>query len=101
MEKNWDEPQIKVHKYYFKGMQKPIRMVASSKDEADEMLRLLPEKSGVGIDMSLLEDYRVESLVTGISKLSRFGKTYIWVGLNKSQDGWMLEEEFNKVTGNE
>lgn len=99
MEKNWNEHKIKFYKYYFKGQKKPIIMEAYTKDLADKMLSLLPEKSGVKIDLSLLEDFKIEMPLTGISKRIRFGKTYIWVGLNHSVDGWMENEEYlKKVT---
>jgi len=94
-------PKIKFYKFFFKGIKKPIIMEAYSRKKADEMLELLPEKSGVSIDMNLLEDVRIESPLTGVSTRVRFGEKYIWVGLQKSVDGWMLESEFKKQVGNE
>lgn len=99
-EHNWDEPKIKFYKYYFKGVEKPIIMEAYSKEDADYMLSMLPEKSGVKIDMSALENFKIEMPLTGVSERVRFGQTYIWVGLNHSADGWMLKDEFLKITNN-
>ena len=100
MKKNWDEPKIKFYKYFFKGVKKPIIMEAYSRELADEMLSLLPEKSKVDIDMNLLEDVRIEMPLTGVSERIRFGQKYIWVGLKRSVDGWMNEDDFKKETGN-
>lgn len=98
MKKNWEEKKIKFYKYYFKGVEKPIIMETFSREEADEMLNLLPEKSGVTIDMNRLVDVRIEMPLTGVSKRIRGGQTFIWVGLTKSVDGWMAEEEFKSLT---
>ena len=98
MEKKWSEAKIKFYKYFFRGVDSPIIMQAYDREEADTMLKLLPEKSGVEIDFDLLEDVRIEMPVTGISELVRFGEKYIWVGTDKTSDGWMLETEFKKLT---
>ena len=96
MKKNWDQNKIKFYKFFFTGIKKPIIMEAYSRDQADEMLGLLPKKSGIEIDMDRLEDVRIEMPLTGVSERIRFGKKYIWVGLTKSVDGWMAENEFKK-----
>jgi hypothetical protein len=101
MEKKWNEDKIKFYKYYFRGVEKPVVMQAYNREEADSMLNLLPEKSGVEINMEFLEDVKIEMPITGISKLVRFGKDYIWVGTDKTADGWMLESEFKKITNAE
>jgi hypothetical protein len=96
MGKNWKENKIKFYKYYFLGVKKPIIMEAYDRKQANKMLSMLPEKTGVDINMTRLEDVKIEMPITGISKRIRFGNTHIWVGTKFTSDGWMLESEFLK-----
>lgn len=89
----WNKPKIKFYKFYFIGKKKPVIMEAYNKDEAMNMLNQLNYKTGV-IDMSQLEDVRIEMPIKGISKRKRMGKEYVWVGLDYTSDGWMEQEEF-------
>jgi hypothetical protein len=94
---DFDTPKIKFYKFFFNGKPKPIIMEAYNRAEADEMLKLLNQKTNV-IDMSNLIDVRIESPVKGVSKRKRKGLDFIWVGKELSEDGWMLEEDFNNQT---
>lgn len=89
----WNKPKIKFYKFYFTGKKKPVIMEAYTKEEADNMLSQLNNKTGV-INMSKLEDIRIEMPIRGVSKRKRLGKQYIWVGEDYSTDGWMEESEF-------
>ena len=93
--KDFNEPKIKFYKYFFRGKPKPVIMEAYNRESADNMLEQLNEKTGV-IDMTTLEDIRIEMPVLGISKRKRHGEVFVWVGLKRSVDGWMLESEFNE-----
>ena len=88
--------KIKFYKYYFKGVKKPVIMEAVNRDTADDMLNQLNQKTQA-IDMSLLEDIRIEMPIMGISKRKRHGHNFVWVGLERSVDGWMEEGEFKEV----
>ena len=48
--------------------------------------------------MERLIDVRVESPVVGVSKTKRFGKTYIWVGCQITENGWLDEEKFKEIS---
>ena len=89
----WDKKKIKFYKFYFIGKKKPVIMEAYTKDEADNMLSQLNEKTGA-IDLTKLEDVRIEMPIKGVSKRKRLGKEYVWVGVDYTTDGWMEETEF-------
>lgn len=89
----WDKKKIKFYKFYFIGKKKPVIMEAYTKDEADNMLSQLNEKTGA-IDLTKLEDIRIEMPIKGVSKRKRLGKEYVWVGVDYTTDGWMEETEF-------
>ena len=91
----WNKPKIKFYKFFFIGKKKPVIMEAYTKEEADNMLSQLNDKTGV-IDMSKLEDIRIEMPIRGVSKRKRMGNNFIWVGEDYSTDGWMEESEFKK-----
>jgi hypothetical protein len=89
----WNKKKIKFYKFYFIGKKKPVIMEAYTKDEADNMLSQLNEKTGA-IDLTKLEDVRIEMPIKGVSKRKRLGKEYVWVGVDYTTDGWMEETEF-------
>ena len=93
--KEWNKSKIKFYKFFFDGKEKPVIIESYSKDEADNMLNELNERTNA-IDMSKLVDVRIEIPLKGISKRKRFGKNYIWVGTDYTSDGWLLETEFKK-----
>jgi len=95
------EEPIKFYQYYFTGVEKPIIMEAENRAMADAMLEEFGSRIGNNIPYDRLMDIRIEVPVTGISKRIRNGEPYVWVGTNRSRDGWMLEEEFKKLTGDE
>jgi len=93
-----DDNKIKFYNYFFEGVDKPIIMEAESKDVADAMLEEFGARIGNEIPYDRLCDVRIEMPITGISKRVRNGQSYIWVGSKHSRDGWMLQEEFDKIT---
>jgi primosomal replication protein N len=74
-------------------------MESYSKDEADNMLSRLSEKTNA-IDLTALEDVRIEMPVRGVSNRKRHGKNHIWVGTDITSDGWIEESEFKKINNN-
>ena len=90
-----NEP-IKFYQFFFSGVEKPIIMEAKSRELADAMLEEFGSRIGNPIPYDRLQDIRIEMPVTGISTRTRNGETYVWVGSDRSADGWMLEEEFKK-----
>jgi hypothetical protein len=88
---------IRFYKYYFRGMEKPVIMETTDKATADNMLRQLSQKSNTQIDMRRLEDFRVETPIVGISVKKRNGEELVWVGKEFTSDGWLSQEEFDRI----
>jgi len=88
---------IRFYKYYFIGNDKPIIMEAETRLQADQMMQELKERSKVPISVKDLIDIRVETPIIGISKRKKKGNEYIWVGLEHTPDGWLLQSEYDKI----
>ena len=88
---------IRFYKYYFIGNDKPIIMEAETRLQADQMMQELKERSKVPISVKDLIDIRVETPIIGISKRKRKGNEFIWVGLEHTTDGWLLQSEYDKI----
>lgn len=88
---------IRFYKYYFRGMEKPVIMETTDKATADNMLSQLSQKSNTQIDMRRLEDFRVETPIVGISVKKRNGEELVWVGKEFTSDGWLSQEEFDRI----
>ena len=88
---------IRFYKYYFRGMEKPVIMETTDKATADSMLSQLSQKSNTQIDMRRLEDFRVETPIVGISVKKRNGEELVWVGKEFTSDGWLSQEEFDRI----
>ena len=72
-------------------------MEAESKNDADQMLVELQYKSQTPIDINRLIDVRVETPIIGISKKKRKGVDMVWVGKDFTQDGWIAQEEYDRI----
>jgi hypothetical protein len=89
--------KTRFYKYYFQGMDKPVTMEAEDRYMAYEMLKQLSYKSQTKIDMSKLEDMRIETPLVGISTKKRNGIDYTWVGKEHTSDGWLETEEYKAI----
>lgn len=89
--------KIKFYKYFFKGIEKPVIMEAENRKMANDMLHQLGQSSQTNIDMSLLEDIRIEVPILGVSKKKRKGIEMIWVGKENASDGWISKTEFTEI----
>ena len=78
-------------------MDKPVIMETESKQNADKMLVELQYKSNTQIDIDRLIDVRVETPIIGISKKKRKGIDLVWVGKDFTQDGWIPQEEYDRI----
>jgi hypothetical protein len=72
-------------------------MEAESRLQADQMMQELKERSKVPISVKDLIDIRVETPIVGISKRKKKGNEFIWVGLEHTPDGWLLQSEYDKI----
>tara|TARA_B100001094_G_C18179986_1_gene800315 strand:+ start:2199 stop:2513 length:315 start_codon:yes stop_codon:yes gene_type:complete len=92
--------EIRLYKYYFQNIDKPIVMECSSRKEADNMLIALNQKLGYKFDITNIEDVRVESLIVGESSKIKDKKRQIWVGKKATNSGWISQEEYVKIVYN-
>jgi hypothetical protein len=88
---------IKLYKYYFKQLEKPLVMEAESRKLADEMLMSFNDRIGGGMDISDLIDVRIETLIVGESSKIKNKKKHIWVGTDNTRDGWMELDEYLQI----
>lgn len=88
---------IRFYKYFFIGMSKPIVMEAFDRLTADKMLNQLGVRSGTQINLKNLIDVRIETPLFGITTKKRQGNEYVWIGIDKTSDGWILQEEYDNL----
>jgi hypothetical protein len=72
-------------------------MEAETRLQADQMMQELKERSKVPISVKDLIDIRVETPIIGISKRKKKGSEFVWVGLEHTTDGWLLQSEYDKI----
>jgi len=89
--------KIRFYKYYFRGVEKPVIMEAESRALADQMMQQLKERSAVNFGAKDLEDVRVETPIFGISKRKRNGIELVWVGKEYTNNGWLSQDEYDKI----
>ena len=89
--------KTRFYKYFFLGMDKPVIMETESKANADKMMVELQYKSQTPIDINRLIDVRVETPIIGISKKKRKGVDLVWVSKQYTSDGWIPQEEYDKI----
>jgi hypothetical protein len=89
--------KIRFYKYYFLGVDKPVIMEAEDRLTADQMMQKLKENTSVNLNAKNLIDIRVETPIVGISKRKRHNKDYVWVGNEFTNDGWLLQTEYDEI----
>ena len=87
----------KFYKYYFKNLDKPLTMEAEDKRTADQMLVQLSLKSKVRMKTADLIDVRIETPLFGITTKTRNDIEWVWVGKDKTSDGWLELDEFERI----
>jgi hypothetical protein len=86
------------YKYYFKNLDKPLIMEAEDKRTADRMLVQLSIKSKVRMKTADLIDVRIETPLFGVTTKIRNNIEWVWVGKDKTSDGWLEAEEFDRIS---
>jgi hypothetical protein len=61
------------------------------------MMQKLKENTSVNLNAKNLIDIRVETPIVGISKRKRHNKDYVWVGNEFTNDGWLLQTEYDEI----
>lgn len=85
---------IRFYNYYFEGIEKPITIEANSKNEARDIFRnIRPKLSDKYRDSKVVGETIVIPL-KGVSEKFVKGVRYVWVGMDKSKNGWLTEYEY-------
>ncbi len=87
----------KFYKYYFRNLDKPLTMEAEDKKTADQMLVQLSIKSKVRMKTADLIDIRIETPLFGITTKTRNDIEWVWVGKEKTSDGWLELDEYERI----
>ncbi len=88
---------IKLYKYLFLGIEKPVTMEARSRSEARALLDIVMPKLPVEYHDAKIVGESVIVPLKGVSSKSVGGKKYIWVGEDKTANGWMEENEYKEI----
>ena len=72
-------------------------MEAEDRATADQMLVQLSVKSKVRMKTSDLIDIRIETPLFGITTKTRNNIEWVWVGKDKTSDGWIELEEYERI----
>jgi len=72
-------------------------MEAEDKKTADQMLVQLSIKSKVRMKTADLIDVRIETPLFGITTKTRNDIEWVWVGKEKTSDGWLELDEYERI----
>lgn len=85
---------IRFYNYYFYGVEKPLTIEAISKQEARDMMQtIMPNLSDKYRDSKIIGE-TITIPLKGVSEKIVRGVKYIWVGTDKSRDGWLPEDRY-------
>jgi hypothetical protein len=85
---------IRFYNYYFYGVEKPLIIEANCKDDAREIMKsIIPQLSDKYRESKIIGESVIIPL-RGVSEKVVKGTKYIWVGLDKAQNGWMQEDKY-------
>lgn len=98
---SWEKPTIRLYKYYFLGIAKPVVIQAYNKTEARETITRNWSKLAKPYQMSNIIGETVTLPLFGITTREEGNIKYLWVGKSYSSTGWMIKEEFHKKFGSE
>lgn len=99
MKFSWEKPQIRMYKYYFLGVAKPVIIQAYNKSEARETITRNWTKLAKPYQMSNIIGETVSLPVFGVTEREEGKYTYVWVGKSYSTTGWMLKEDYENKFG--
>jgi hypothetical protein len=85
---------IRFYNYYFYGVEKPISIEARNKQEARLIMEGLMDKLSDKYRQSKIVGETIVIPVRGVSEKVVKGVKYIWVGEDKSRNGWLTEHEY-------
>lgn len=96
---SFEKPQIRIYKYYFLGISKPVMIQAYNKAEARDVITKNWSKLAKPYQVSNIIGETVTLPVFGITEREEGERTYLWVGKSYSTSGWMVKEDFENKFG--
>ena len=96
MKFSFDKPTIRLYRYYFLGIAKPIIIQAHDKVEARATIDRIWGQLAKEYQQSKIIGETVSVPVFGVSTRVENDKTYLWVGKEYSKNGWMESNEYQK-----
>ena len=95
----WEKPTIRLYKYYFLGIPKPVTIQAYNKVEARDSITRNWSKLAKPYQVSNIIGETVTIPLFGVTEREENNVKYLWVGKSYSSTGWMKKEDFDKKFG--
>ena len=92
----FEQPNLRLYKYYFLGLPEPITISAYNKKEARAAIDRIWQKLPPAYQASKIIGETVTLPVFGVTERKQGEKTMVWVGKEYSQTGWMDREQYKK-----
>ena len=92
----FEKPTLRIYKYYFLGISEPIMIQAFNSHAARLSIRGNWKKLPPEYQESRIIGETVSVPVFGITERKVGGKSFLWVGVGITPDGWMERGEFEK-----
>jgi hypothetical protein len=88
---------IRFYNYYFYGVDKPLIIEARCKDDAREIMKsLIPQLSDKYRESKIIGE-TITIPLRGVSDKVVKGVRYVWVGEDKSRNGWLTELQYKEA----
>jgi hypothetical protein len=88
---------IRFYNYYFLGVEKPITIEARNKQQARDKMRDIISKLSEKYQESKIVGETIVIPLKGVSDKVVKGVRYVWVGEDKSKNGWLSENEYKRA----
>lgn len=96
MKFSFDKPTIRLYRYYFLGIPKPVIIQAHNKVEARSTIERIWSQLGKEYQASKIIGETVSLPVFGATIRQEGEEKYVWVGKDYSPNGWMKSSDFEK-----
>jgi hypothetical protein len=96
MKFSFDKPTIRLYRYYFLGVPKPVIIQAYNKAEARSTIERIWSRLAKEYQQSRIIGETVSLPVFGVSTRQEGEENFVWVGKDYSSSGWMKSNEFEK-----
>ena len=96
MKFSFDKPTIRIYRYYFLGIPKPVMIQAFNKVEARNTIERIWSRLGKEYQQSRIIGETVSLPVFGATTRVEGEEEYTWVGKDYSPNGWIKSSDFEK-----